>query len=226
MVVGCVTFSMKRIKKPKKTLEITVYKAWMTWWFKEISGRHTYRRIYGRNISSTWHLSNSHDVHSPVPTTKTGKFMVRWPRTPTTPFCSLHMRSGWSTNSPTLWERIYRQPVVSQPLEAPNQYRAPSLRRSWPWDNTQLISPSSISNTRWIMNNSARWSWTWNQRWVLRVCPLFGCMVLGTTNLLLFLLLQLYHYSISIFLYNEYLDFILFNLIFTFFNFKQFYFLN
>jgi len=223
MVVDCVTFGMKCRKKPKKTLEITVYKAWMTWWFRGILGRHIYKRIYGRNISSTWHLSGSHDVHSSVLTTGTGKFMVRWPRTPTTPFCSLHMRSGWCTNSPTLRPRIYGRPIVSQPLGAPNQYRAPSLRRSWPWNNTRLISPSNIINSRWIMNNFARWSWTWNHRWVVRVCLLFGCMVLGTTNLLL---LQLCHCSISIFLYNEYLDFILFNLIFTFFNFIQFYLLN
>jgi hypothetical protein len=54
MDVGCVTFGMKRRKKQKKnTLEITIYKAGMTWRFGGISGRYTSRRIYERNISST-----------------------------------------------------------------------------------------------------------------------------------------------------------------------------
>jgi hypothetical protein len=54
MKVGCVIFGMKRRKKPKHTLEITIYKqAGMTWQFGGILGRHTSRRIYGRNISST-----------------------------------------------------------------------------------------------------------------------------------------------------------------------------
>ena len=49
---GCVIFGMKRRKKPKNMLEITVYKAGMTWRFERISGRQTSRRIYGRYISS------------------------------------------------------------------------------------------------------------------------------------------------------------------------------
>jgi hypothetical protein len=115
------------------------------------------------------YMSGSHDAHSLVPTTRTGKFMVRWPRTSAAPFCSLHMWSGWCTNSLTLRPRTCGRPVVSQPLGAPNQYWAPSLRRLWPKNNTRLISPSNINNSRWIMNNSARWSWTWNHRWVVHV---------------------------------------------------------
>jgi len=45
------------------------------------------------------------------------------------------------TGSPTLLPRTCRRPVVSQPLGAPNQYRAPNLRSSWPCSNTRLISP-------------------------------------------------------------------------------------
>jgi hypothetical protein len=37
-----------------------------------------------------------------------------------------------STGSPTLQPKTYRWPVVSQPLGALHQYRAPSLRSSWP----------------------------------------------------------------------------------------------
>jgi hypothetical protein len=33
------------------------------------------------------------------------------------------------------------RPVVFQPLGAPNQYRAPNLRSSWPCSNTLLSSP-------------------------------------------------------------------------------------
>jgi hypothetical protein len=40
-------------KKAKNMLEITVYKAGMTWQFGGISGCHTSWMIYGRNISST-----------------------------------------------------------------------------------------------------------------------------------------------------------------------------
>jgi hypothetical protein len=53
MEVGCMTFGIKRRKKPKNTLEITVYKAGMTWWCGGVSDRHTSQRIYGRNISSS-----------------------------------------------------------------------------------------------------------------------------------------------------------------------------
>jgi hypothetical protein len=93
--VGCVTFGMRCKKKLKNMPEMTLYQAEMTWWFGRIPGRHTSRRIYGRNIFSTWRLSGSHDAHSLVPRTRTGKFTVRLPRTPVAPFRSLHMRSGW-----------------------------------------------------------------------------------------------------------------------------------
>jgi hypothetical protein len=48
----------------------------------------------------------------------------------------------------------------------------------WPWKN-------NIRNSQQIMNNSISSSWTWDNRWVVRVHPFFGCMVLVTTNLLL-----------------------------------------
>ena len=97
----------------------------------------------------------------------------------------------WCTGSPTLRPRTCRRPVVSQPLGAPNQYRAPNLRSLWPWSNTRLISPRNTRNYRWIMNNFAKWSWTWHHRVVIHVCLLlFGRI---TTSLLLLLLLQLHH---------------------------------
>jgi len=40
------------------------------------------------------------------------------------------------TGSPTLRPTICGRPVVFQPLGAPNQYRAPNLRSSWPCSNT------------------------------------------------------------------------------------------
>jgi len=39
-------------------------------------------------------------------------------------------------NSLTLQPRTCRRPVVSQPLGAPNWYRASSLRSLWPCNNT------------------------------------------------------------------------------------------
>jgi len=93
------------------------------------------------------------------------------------------------TDSPTLRPITCRLFTVSQPLGAPNQYRGLSLRRSWPWNN-------NISNSRWILNNSASLSLTWDHRWVVHVRPFFGRMVPGMTNLLL-LLLQLRHFSSS-----------------------------
>jgi len=57
------------------------------------------------------------------------------------------------TDSPTVQSITYGRHVVSQPLGASNQYRAPSLRRLWPWNN-------NINNSRRIMNNSASSSWT------------------------------------------------------------------
>jgi len=49
MEVGCMTFGMKRRKKPKNTPEITVYKAGMMWRFK---GRLAYipEDIWGQYI--------------------------------------------------------------------------------------------------------------------------------------------------------------------------------
>jgi len=103
------------------------------------------------------------------------------------------------TGSPTLWPRTCGQPVVSQPLGASNQYRAPNLRSSWPCNNTRLSSPKntttyrqSMHNSKWIMNSFAKWSWTWHHRVVIHVRLLiFGRI---TTSLLLLLLLQLHHY--------------------------------
>jgi hypothetical protein len=51
------------------------------------------------------------------------------------------------TGFTTLGPRTSRRPVVSQPLGALNQYRAPNLRSSWPCSYTRLISSK---NTRTI----------------------------------------------------------------------------
>jgi len=105
------------------------------------------------------------------------------------------------TGCPTLWPRTCERPVVFQPLGAPNQYRAPNLRSSWPCSNTRLSSPKnmttyqrSMHNSKWsmhnkkrIMNSFAKWSWTWHHRVVIHVrLILFGRI---TTSLLLLLLL-------------------------------------
>ena len=111
------------------------------------------------------------------------------------------------TGSPTLRPRTCGRPVVFQPLGAPNQYRAPNLRRSWPCSNTRLSSPKntttyqrsmhnskrSMHNKKRIMNSFAKWSWTWYHRVVIHVrLILFGHI---TTSLLLHhLLLQLHLY--------------------------------
>jgi hypothetical protein len=89
------------------------------------------------------------------------------------------------TDSPTLRSRTCGWPVVSQPLGAPNQYQVPSLKSSWPCNNTWLISSKNMSNFWWTMNNSVKWSWTWDHRWVVLVRPIFGRMVPGMTSLLL-----------------------------------------
>jgi len=59
--------------------------------------------------------------------------------------------------------RTCGRPLVSQPLRAPNQYRAPNLRSSWPCSNTRFSSPKNmttyrlgIHNSRWIMNSFAK----------------------------------------------------------------------
>jgi len=79
-------------------------------------------------------------------------------------------------------------------LRTRSRYRAPSLRSSWPCNNIRLISPKNMSNSWRIMNNSVKWLWTSDHKWVVRVRPLFGRMVPGTTSLLL-LLLQRRHCS-------------------------------
>jgi hypothetical protein len=52
MEVGCVIFGMKHKKGKKKTREITVSKARMTWQFGGILNHYTSQQIYGRNILS------------------------------------------------------------------------------------------------------------------------------------------------------------------------------
>jgi hypothetical protein len=97
------------------------------------------------------------------------------------------------TGSPTLRPRTCGRLVLSQPLGAPNQYRAPNLRSSWPCSNTRLSSPKNtttyrrgIHNSRRIMNSFAKWSWTWHHRVVIHVrLLLFGRI---TTSLLLLFL--------------------------------------
>ena len=119
------------------------------------------------------------------------------------------------TGSPTLQPTTCGRPVVFQPLGAPNQYRAPNLRSSWPCSNTRLSSPT---NTNHLSAEYAQlkasqaqqkaefeqqkaayeqlrfvWSWTW-QHIVEHVrLILFGHI---TTSLLqdLLLLLQLHLY--------------------------------
>jgi hypothetical protein len=122
----------------------------------------------------------------------------------------------WCTGSPTLRQRTCGRPIVSQPLGAPNQYRAPNLRSLWPCSNTRLnsskntstyrrlmnntllISPRNTSNSQRIMNNFAKWSWTWHHRVVIHVRLLFGRI---TTSLLF--LLQLRHYVNLIFFFKH-----------------------
>jgi len=108
------------------------------------------------------------------------------------------------TGSPTLRPRTWGRPVVFQLLGAPNQYRAPNLRSSWPCSNTRLSLPKttttyqrSIHNSKQRMHNKKRTmtsfanlSWTWHHRVVIHVRLLFFGRI--TTNLLL--LLQLRHY--------------------------------
>jgi len=118
------------------------------------------------------------------------------------------------TGSPTLRPRTCGRPVVFQPLGAPNQYRAPKIRSSWPCSNTRLSLPKNMTtyqrsmhnskwsihnkrqsmhngmhNKRWIMNSFAKWSWTWHHRVVIHVRLLLFSHI--TTSLLL---LQLHHY--------------------------------
>jgi hypothetical protein len=114
------------------------------------------------------------------------------------------------TGSLTLRSTTCGRPVVFQLLGAPNQYRAPNLRSSWPCSNTQLNSPKNTTTNQWstrnskrlmqnkerslhnkkrLMNSFAKWSWTW-QHIVEHVrLILFGRI---TTSLLLLLQLHLY----------------------------------
>jgi hypothetical protein len=78
------------------------------------------------------------------------------------------------TDSPTLHLRTCGRPVVSQLLGASNCYRASSLKSLWPYNNTRLISSKNMSNSQQIMNNSAKWSWTWDHRWAVRTRPVLG----------------------------------------------------
>jgi len=67
------------------------------------------------------------------------------------------------TGSPTLRLTTCGLPVVFQPLGAPNQYRAPNLRSSWPCSNTWLNSltntityQQSTHNSKHLMHNKER----------------------------------------------------------------------
>jgi len=60
------------------------------------------------------------------------------------------------TGSLTLRPRTCGRPVEFQPLGAPNQYRAPNLRSSWPCSNTRLSSPNNTTTYQRSMHNSKR----------------------------------------------------------------------
>jgi len=67
------------------------------------------------------------------------------------------------TGSPTLQSTTCGQLVVFQLLGAPNQYRAPNLRNSWPCSNTRLSSPintityqRSTHNSKSLIHNKER----------------------------------------------------------------------
>jgi hypothetical protein len=116
------------------------------------------------------------------------------------------------TGSLTLRPTTCSRPVVFQLLGAPNQYRAPNLKSSWPCSNTRLSSPKNMTTYQWstrnskrlmqnkerslhnkrqLMNSFAKWSWTW-QHIVEHVrLILFGRI---STSLLLHDLLQLHLY--------------------------------
>jgi len=72
-------------------------------------------------------------------------------------------------------------------------YQALSLRSLWPCNNTRLISPKNMSDSRWIMNNFVKWSWKWDHRWEVHVHLYCGSMDPGTCSLVLVLLLLLQH---------------------------------
>jgi hypothetical protein len=60
------------------------------------------------------------------------------------------------TGSPTLRPTTCGRPVVFQPLGAPNQYRAPNLRSSWPYSNTRPSSPINTTTYQRSTHNSKR----------------------------------------------------------------------
>jgi len=60
------------------------------------------------------------------------------------------------TGPPTLRPTTCCWPVVFQPLGAPNQYRAPNLRSSWPCSNTRLSSPTNTTTYQRSTHNSKR----------------------------------------------------------------------
>jgi len=62
----------------------------------------------------------------------------------------------WFTGSPTLRPTTCGRPVVFQPLGAPNQYRAPNLRSSWPYSNTWPSSPINTTTYQRSTHNSKR----------------------------------------------------------------------
>jgi len=60
------------------------------------------------------------------------------------------------TGSPTLRPTTCSRPVVFQQLGAPNQYRTPNLRSSWPCSNTRLSSPINTTTYQRSTRNSKR----------------------------------------------------------------------
>ena len=102
-----------------------------------------------------------------------------------------------STGSLTLRLKTCVRLVVSQPLRALHQYRASSLRSSWPWNNNM--------NDSWrIMDNSVKWSWTLDQWWMMIHVQLLFCRTVpGTTSLL-----QLRRYS-SLILFLKHIKFVM-----------------
>jgi hypothetical protein len=145
--------------------------------------------IFKRHIIAGW----GRDTGMILRPTRISIRIYRWMQD-----CSMDPIEIGCTNSPTPRPRTCEWPVMSQPLVAPNRYQAPNLRSLWPYNNTQFISPKHMNDSRWIMNNSTKCSWTWDHIWLVRVRPLFDRMVPGSTNLLL--LLQRRHCSSLIFI--------------------------
>ena len=96
------------------------------------------------------------------------------------------------TGSPTLRPRTCGRPVVFQMLGAPNLYRAPNLRSSWPCSNTRLNSPKNTTtyqrrmhkskrimhNKKRSMTSFANLSWTLHHRVVIHLpLLLFGRII-------------------------------------------------